>query len=355
MRNLGLDILRFVAVLLVLGHHAAPAPGANILMLLWSRGGWVGVDLFFVLSGFLVSGLLFTEHRLHGTIRPLRFLLRRGFKIYPAFWVMIAATVAGNMALGIETSPRTVLKELLFVQNYFGGLWRHTWSLAVEEHFYLALAAYAAFVTRRTRSEPFASVPYVFAAVAVACLAMRVWLAMHSPQFNPRVALFPTHVRIDALLFGVLLSYLAQYHGLMERLRAIPTSLLFAAGTLLLSPVFFIRLDLSIWMHTVGLTVFAAGSGLLVLAAYRFAASESRTLGALGMLGSASYSMYLWHWPVLFWGGLAWRNAFGPEHNTAFILAFFASAIGIGLFMNRLVEKPVLLLRNRLLPRFGQK
>ncbi|MBX6315440.1 MAG: acyltransferase, partial [Isosphaeraceae bacterium] len=93
-RDLGLDILRAVAILLVLGHHAPFSPSdrpillrAPLFALLY--GGWCGVDLFFVLSGFLVSGLLFTEFKAHGRISPGRFLIRRGFKIYPQFYIYI--------------------------------------------------------------------------------------------------------------------------------------------------------------------------------------------------------------------------------------------------------------------------
>ena len=354
MRNLGLDILRFVAVLLVLGHHAAPGDDANVFMIMWSRGGWVGVDLFFVLSGYLVSGLLFAEHRSTGEIRPGRFLLRRGFKIYPAFWVMLAATVLVNGALGSPVSFRTVVKELLFVQNYFGGAWRHTWSLAVEEHFYFALAAGAWLATKGRRQHPFASVPLLFAVIAAACLGMRVWLAWNTAAFNPRTELFPTHLRIDALFLGVLLAYLAQYRGLLERLRPLPAWTLLMGGAVLLSPVFFVRLNLSAWMHTLGLTVFAAGSGLLLLAALRLNRSDTRVLRGFGRLGAASYSMYLWHWPVLFWGGLLWEKAIGPAHDTAFILSFISASIAAGLLMHRCVEVPVLRLRDRLFPRLAK-
>src|SRR5262245_40410993 len=86
-RNLAPDLLRALAVLLVLGHHLWPAPAdgsvpGRVLFDLWHRGGWVGVDLFFVLSGFLVSGLLFAEYARSGRISPWRFYVRRGFKIY---------------------------------------------------------------------------------------------------------------------------------------------------------------------------------------------------------------------------------------------------------------------------------
>src|SRR5271168_36950 len=87
-----LDVLRGVAILLVLGRHLdsvpTDAPGAiQSAFDLWMRAGWIGVDLFFVLSGFLVSGLLFREYARYGDVRAGRFLLRRGLKIYPAFYV----------------------------------------------------------------------------------------------------------------------------------------------------------------------------------------------------------------------------------------------------------------------------
>jgi peptidoglycan/LPS O-acetylase OafA/YrhL len=97
-RSQPLDVLRLVAALLVLGNHmqAPPSsvgPATWALAQAWIRGGWVGVDLFFVLNGFLVSGLLFQEHQRCGAVSPKLFFIRRGFKIYPAFWALIAFSV----------------------------------------------------------------------------------------------------------------------------------------------------------------------------------------------------------------------------------------------------------------------
>src|SRR2546421_10087759 len=93
-----IDILRAFAVLLVLGRHMEPCPPEASAILhqfttIWHEGGWIGVDLFFVLSGFLVSGLLFREYEKYQELRIGRFLIRRGFKIYPPFWLLIGATV----------------------------------------------------------------------------------------------------------------------------------------------------------------------------------------------------------------------------------------------------------------------
>ena len=127
MRLRQLDILRALAVLLVLGRHLPDIP-ASITGLsrgaleLWQRCGWIGVDLFFVLSGFLIAGLLFGEHERHGRIAVRRCYVRRGLKIYPPFYVLLLATVLINPMLELSVWPRTVVYEALFIQNYGPGL-----------------------------------------------------------------------------------------------------------------------------------------------------------------------------------------------------------------------------------------
>jgi peptidoglycan/LPS O-acetylase OafA/YrhL len=188
-RLAGLDVLRAVAVLLVIGRHAAPCPqqapaGYRAVVDSWARGGWVGVDLFFVLSGFLIAGLLLREHAARGRIDYGRFLLRRGLKIYPPFWLLLAATVAMWSAAG-RTPPATQLAaELFYVQNYWPGLLPHTWSLAVEEHFYLllplVLIACAKASARSSGSRgSFATLPQVvfWVALRTATMKMRSWRA----------------------------------------------------------------------------------------------------------------------------------------------------------------------------------
>jgi peptidoglycan/LPS O-acetylase OafA/YrhL len=153
-RIASLDVLRAIAVLLVLGRHL-PLPGPDIAVLpartatRWVLFGWVGVDLFFVLSGFLVGGLLFAEYRARGAVRVGRFFVRRAFKIYPAFYVFLAFLIIwgvfqefAGVAPWVDVKPlswRNLLGETLFLQNYVGQLQGHTWSLAVEEHFYVLL------------------------------------------------------------------------------------------------------------------------------------------------------------------------------------------------------------------------
>src|SRR5262245_10762565 len=131
MRLRQLDYLRGVAVLLVLGRHLEPLPTdlgwRTGLLAAWHRCGWVGVDLFFVLSGFLVSGLIMAEQRSSGRARVGRFLLRRGFKIYPAFCTLLAFTALVAAAGGHVPPAYPFLCEALYLQNYAGAVWQHTW------------------------------------------------------------------------------------------------------------------------------------------------------------------------------------------------------------------------------------
>ena len=98
MRSVTIDVLRAAACLLVLGRHCVAltmfqsAPFRQ-LGNVWKTGGWVGVDLFFVLSGFLVSGLLFREYQRYGRIVAGRFLIRRGLKIYPGYYALLLAGI----------------------------------------------------------------------------------------------------------------------------------------------------------------------------------------------------------------------------------------------------------------------
>ncbi len=175
MRNKRLDVLRCVAILLVIGHHAQTFP-------VWTRIGWVGVDLFFVLSGFLISGLLYSEYKKRQNISVGRFFIRRGLKIYPAFYFFLAATLAAQLLLYKGSVPlKPYLYEMLFIQNYHFAIWQHTWSLAVEEHFYIALALLLLALVRflPARPNPFAIIPQLFVFVAFACILLRVltiWL-----------------------------------------------------------------------------------------------------------------------------------------------------------------------------------
>ena len=351
-RSATLDILRFVAVALVLGRHIDIYPAEtnkylNAFTGVWQRGGWVGVDLFFVLSGFLVSGLLFTEFQKRGSISPKRFLIRRGLKIYPAFYVLIALTAIDLLHSHSLIFSR-LIRELLFVQNYGYELWNHTWSLAVEEHFYLLLCAGLFLVVKfRKTLLPFDKLPIVFAGVAITCLALRLLIPVGPDTLYLRV-LFPTHTRIDSLLFGVLLSYSAHFKPFsISGKTRIALLMIFIAAYI---PPFTWTLETTRFIYTFELSALYLGGGALLLAVNGL---ESRSLPARGIafIGSRSYSIYLWHMSMALWGVRLAQKLIGLHLNWyGYAAVYLVGSIMAGIVMAEIIEFPIIRLRDRLFP-----
>lgn len=351
-RNTGLDLVRLLAVVLVIGRHMSLPPGSGWVPVAVQTGGWVGVDLFFVLSGFLISGLLFREYSGSGGIRTGRFLARRGFKIYPSFYVMLIATVAVRLASSQPVPLRGFLAEFFFVQNYLGGLWDHTWSLAVEEHFYLGIAAMFGLLLHRGRgkADPFSGIPLIFLVMAAACQSARLLNLLEGLDYTHTRYLFATHLRIDSLMFGVLLSYLSHYRSLGRLTGRIPSPVLLATGAALLAPAFMFPLERYELVSVAGVVAFYLGSGAVIIAAVRLRNAPCRLVRVLGSVGAASYSIYLWHMPVMDWGWrLAWA-LFRTESYLIYACICLAGSIAVGMAMNKIVEWPMLKVRERFLP-----
>jgi len=350
MRNLGLDLLRFIAVFLVIGVHLHLPDNPNFVLATWARGGWIGVDLFFVLSGFLVSSLLFKEHLRNGKLHVGRFLIRRGFKIYPAFWVLLLVSLFVREATGDPPALKNKLGEILFLQNYLGGLWAHTWSLAVEEHFYLGIAALFLVIMAINPKTGFRIIPVAFAVIALVCLGLRMLNPLIYQEYSHQNFLYGTHIRVDSLFFGVLIAYLFHYKDLAKRIQNIPTVVLIGLGGALLTPAFVFSLEEHIWISVVGVILFYLGSGSILMGAIRLEAPSNRVLNFFGRLGGASYSVYLWHMPLSIWGYAILKGVFGIDNFLVYLVLYVTGSFAIGWAMNHLVESPVLLLRERLFP-----
>lgn len=328
-RNQNLDVLRGVAILLVLGSHYD-------YFHVWSKIGWSGVDLFFVLSGFLISGLLFNEYRCNGQIDIRRFWIRRCFKIWPPFYVFIGFTAIVFVA-GHRAPPAALLHDGLFIGNYVTHHWDHTWSLAVEEHFYLALPILLAALVRvsRDKSDPFRSIPAFSVAATVVCFYLRS-RALSANPVSSAIAL-PTHLRLDSLLAGVALGYF--YHFDPESFRRMRPVWLWIGACALFIPVVLLSLRNSVSALTYTLT-FAAFCCVLV-AMINHAPSNGPHFKTLAFIGSYSYSIYLWHAALL---------AFiftRPNPTLVLFLVYIVASIGLGVLMNRVIEKPSLALREQ--------
>lgn len=368
-----LDVLRGVAVLLVLGRHifvCSPhlSGPLHTVTQLWCNVGWVGVDLFFVLSGFLVSSLLFREQLTTGQMNVGRFYVRRGFKIWPGYWALLLVTLAvmcwnfqqrfAGQVTWEQFRPflaRWFWPNALFVQNYLSDVesdlvWsiRLTWSLAVEEHFYLLLPVLL--LGLRAVDRQFRALPFVVAALALGCL----WLRNGLPgTFTTQTHLMPTHLRMDGLLIGVLLSWAWHYHADWFRRVSQDRPVLLSLAAVCFMPAVVWNLGTTPFLWTFGYSANWLGAALLILALGSTRLGYGAVGRVCGAVGQRSYSIYLWH-PVTAWVA---GKVFNPMASligwTGWVLVYLAGALLLGWFMAWAVEFPLLRLRDKFFPRIS--
>lgn len=344
-RVFSIDVLRGMAILLVMGVHVPAYP-------IWSTAGWIGVDLFFVLSGFLISNLLFTEYLRSGDIRLKRFFIRRALKLYPSFYLMLAATFVYCAWAGRPLAWNQILGELTLTQNYVGEIWGHTWSLAVEEHFYLLLPL---LLTVLIRYHGFAWIPWIFAALASTCLALRIHAALSQP-FDHHLHFQPSHLRFDALFTGVFLSYLHNFHAeglrrFMEEPWRMPVAVLGVAAWTV--PALLLEYS-DPRVYTIGFSAVSFGCGMLLLCGIypekgRKPVPPGIVAKMIARMGKYSYTIYLWHVPLAML--FMWLAGSFPQVNPFLLHAvYFTACIVTGVVTARALEIPVLRLRDRYYP-----
>ena len=214
-RQPGLDLLRALAIIVVVVYHAALF--GFILPGRVDRFGWIGVDLFFVLSGYLIGGQLLASLARDQRIELGQFFTRRALRIMPAYFVVLAIYFLLPAWREYPEMSQPLWKFLLSVQNialHGGTAFSHAWSLAVEDQFYLALPFLLLFLYRRPR-----------AAIIVPCLivvggiALRGFLAAQNPSVDGGVSFrgfqawiyYPTWTRLDPLVFGVILAAIEKF------------------------------------------------------------------------------------------------------------------------------------------------
>jgi peptidoglycan/LPS O-acetylase OafA/YrhL len=358
-----LDVLRGIAIWMVLFRHMPGdgwAPAGRAL----KSVGWCGVDLFFVLSGYLISGLLYREFDRTGGIDVTRFWLRRGLKIWPSYFAIFGAAVilfVGHAAWSgdaaqVRKSLANAAVNCAFIQNYMPEReWPHSWSLAVEEQFYLAFPLWLAgllFARRR-----FDLVPAAAAAAALTVLSARVSAACRGATWD--VLYYRTHFRADGLMIGAAAGYLAHYRtALYQRLIGAPLLLALAAPAALALPLA-LPLQTSPVVPTVGFTLLAVGfGGLVLLAGARpdFGRGGPRPLRwvcrMLACSGVYSYTIYLVHAVVGSVHEYGIDRALGVPSALTPVLFLVASLAG-GVLASHAVERPALRLRERWLPARG--
>jgi peptidoglycan/LPS O-acetylase OafA/YrhL len=285
-----LDGLRGVAILLVIGCHYFGIPRG---------GGTVGVGLFFVLSGYLISSLLLQEQRESGGIRLADFYRRRARRLLPALVVMVAAYLIGAAIEGrLAIAARAAGAGVFYTANIAQAYWPHLigrepiaplWSLALEEQFYL-LWPFVLVVLLRFGMRRRAVLIGLAILITLVC-AERVWLLLEHAS-NQRIYASPESAS-DQLLTGVLLAFILQRSKMRNQRGAL------------------IGLELFAFVACVGLVETFSGpvidlsAALLVTFALQKGSWLSRALSwrPLVWIGLISYSLYLWHMLIFYWLG----------------------------------------------------
>ncbi|HEY0263507.1 MAG TPA: acyltransferase [Granulicella sp.] len=338
-REIELDFIRGIAILLVVDFHASrPMLLAPFTALGWKHFGWTGVDIFFILSGFLVGGLLVKEWKLRGRIDSGQFLIRRSFKIWPQYYFYLVV-----MLLTGHRSWHDLWGNFLNIQNYTGGI-AHTWSLAVEEHAYLLLVAILAIAARRHIR--MRSVFLFLAALSVCVAVLSLVLAAHHHDVFPT-----THTRIDGIFCGVLLAMLYHYvPDTFHRLqRYIWLWLAIIVATLL-----YLRFEPQspiAYAFSLNLADLSGVALLMLLYRHREGARHSFLYRLVAWIGLYSYGIYLWHVSVVSYGVSLARHLHLREDSLWLWMGIRLAGILLGVFFSKMIEFPMLKLRDRLFPR----
>ena len=291
--NPALDGLRGVAILLVVLSHA------HVPLF---DGAFLGVDLFFVLSGFLITSLLLQEQQANGRLQYWRFYRRRFFRLMPALALFLATycLVAPLLWPGLDDVYQDALVSFLYLADYgiaffdSPGTLLHMWSLSVEEHFYLLWPPLLALLIR------FSKPGAVWRPMAVLYLlswAWRVLWVLQGQQFYEIFFRFDT--RVSGLLAGCLLAALmVEKPAFIQALQArMPFAMWLPLAVPLLMELGWDNQGAMVW----GITVVELAT-LVVLVAVQQRAGlvyEMLSAPALARLGALSYGIYLWHYPVV--------------------------------------------------------
>jgi peptidoglycan/LPS O-acetylase OafA/YrhL len=349
-----LDGLRAFAVAAVILYHLSYS---------WAGGGYLGVDAFFVLSGFLITSLLITERESAGRISLAAFWGRRARRLLPALFLLLVAVVlyasTTMTAFQLEELRGDALASLFYVanwhfiatgQSYFAlftqpSPLQHLWSLAIEEQFYLLWPPIVVGVLLLARGSR-----RTLAVVTVAGIAVsQIFMALLYTSDDPSRAYYGTEARAHTLLVGCLLAVmLAGRFDVGRKLRPV----LAGAG-----PIAF-AVCLVIWSTaTVRPTLFYGGDlAFAIVVAVVIAAAVQpsgllRTflgLRAFRYVGRISYGLYLWHWPVIVFATSARTGLSGPALNALRI----AITVACTLLSYYLLEQPIL--RGTLGPRLSR-
>ena len=360
----GLDLLRAIAIVWVMLFHSFVIGGLGERYAWLSDYGWMGVDLFFVLSGYLIGSQLLKPLSQGQSVSFGEFYLRRAFRILPVFLVVLAlyfGVPAFRERPGIQPSWQFLTFTVnLLIDYQHNQAFSHAWSLCVEEHFYLLFPWLAWWLTRRPSMVKFLGLCGAFIVLGMAIRGW-VWLYDMAParglagagrSFSQRFVedlYYPTYTRLDGLLAGVVLATIKAYRpALWSRLQA-RANVVLLEGIVIVGFAIVLFRDRTGFIPSVfGYPLLSAGLALLVLAgAGTCSWIGTRRVPGAGWISLISYSLYLIHKPVYHMV----ESTFGTQWRGQGMLAFLAYATAsllAGALLYYVVERPFLRLRERM-------
>jgi len=355
-RQHGLDLVRAAAITAVMLYHAKnmmlmPNPAPWLVSF-----GWMGVDLFFVLSGFLIASQLLKPLAIGSKPRYGRFFLRRALRTLPALAVVLALYFAfPQLRESRDIQPFwqfATFTENLLVQAGAQKAFTHFWSLCVEEQFYLLFPILLLpIVSTRPTARKVAG---IMLAILLAGVVVRTWLWLPyagkaEPDAYVSLIYYPTWSRLDGLLAGVAIAVLKIFRPEVWKTFVAQPNLLLALGLSGIASAIMlfgglgtallpVALGFPLLAVSVALVVAAASTGLAVVGKYRIPGSTALAAGA--------YSLYLSH-KIAYHATEVWiAPAFGATGYARFGLAVLV-ALAIGALLYWSVERPFLQLRDR--------
>ncbi len=352
----GLDLLRAIAIVWTMLFHSFLLGGLGPDWQWLSRYGWMGVDIFFVLSGFLIGAQVLKPLADGGCLSFRDFYLKRAFRILPAFWVVLLIYLLWP---GFREAPG--MEPWWKFAGFFVNLsidygnnaaFSHAWSLCVEEHFYLLFPLLAWWLLRRPAAWKFVALVVLLVAGGIA-VRSGAWLhgAATDPPRNWFVEdiYYPTWARLDGLLAGVVLATCKVFRPqAWQRARRYANAFLVGGLAVVALAMWLFRDRVGLLGNSVGWPVLATGIALLVFAG----AGRDSLIGRWRVPGAAwmaaiSYSLYLMHKPMYHVVQAQWGDTLEGKGLVAFCV-YGLTAIAGGAVLYYVVERPFLHLRERL-------
>ena len=301
--------------------------------------GNLGVDLFFVISGLLIGGLLTRQFKNSERIHFGKFVLQRGFKIWPSYYFFLLVGGVLVYMMYRHSAPDEVMSRqnipsyLFFYRNYVIGdkewSFGHTWSLCVEEFFYLLLPL-VYIVSQRTGRYKKTILLVLVVALILAGIIFKILAIRNNPNAD---TYFATHTRIDALAWGVLLSLIIAYSEYYRSFRK--KYLLFIAGAIffLVAPQYYFHTGSVFYKKVIFRSAVPACFFLMLAGLYY---TDFSRLKPLSFIAYFSYNWYLWH-PIF---AILFTSLFGKGLAGAFIYALFTFCIAFAVTI--VIEEPFL-------------